>query len=297
MSGRVIVGYDGSDSGDDALVLGATLARSTDQPPLVVTVYPEEHAIGIGRVDAEWVAHMRRHAQEVSDCARRFLEERGVQPDLRVLGSGSAAHGLDDVAEAEHASMIVVGSSHRAARRRITPGSTGERLLHGAICPVAVAPRGLRDRPVETDVARVGVAYVDAVDAREALRVAAELAERTGASLRLYTVVAPRAEVFAPVVGRDAEEAFLSSLREQAQGALDDALAAVPEGVQASAELLEGDVVDELASLDEHEVDVLVCGSRGYGPVRRVLLGGVVRRLSRRAASPLVVVPRSATVH
>ena len=117
------------------------------------------------------------------------------------------------------------------------------------------------------------------------------------ASLRLYTVVAPRAEVFAPVMGRDAEEGFLSSLREQAQAALDDALAAVPDGVEATAELLEGDVVAELASLDEREVDLLVCGSRGYGPVRRVLLGGVVRRLSRRAASPLVVVPRSATLH
>ena len=40
------------------------------------------------------------------------------------------------------------------------------------------------------------------------------------------------------------------------------------------------------------DVDVLVCGSRGYGPVRRVLLGGVAARLIRRAAAPVVVVPR-----
>jgi nucleotide-binding universal stress UspA family protein len=162
---------------------------------------------------------------------------------------------------------------------------------------VAIAPRAQRDRPVDAVVERIGVGYVDAPESREALRVAGELAERTGASLRLYTVVAPRAEIFSPVVGRDAEEAFLRSLREQAQAALDDAVAAVPEGVPAAAELLEGDVVDELASLDERDVDLLVCGSRGYGPVRRVLLGGVARRLSKRAASPLVIVPRSATVH
>ena len=79
--------------------------------------------------------------------AKRFLAGRGVEAEYRVVGSGSAAHGLDDVAEAEGASMIVVGSSRRGARRRISPGSTGERLLHGAICPVAVAPRGLRERP------------------------------------------------------------------------------------------------------------------------------------------------------
>ena len=40
---------------------------------------------------------------------------------------------------------------------------------------------------------------------------------------------------------------------------------------------------------------MLVIGSRGYGPVRRVLLGGVARKLIRRAACPLVVVPRGST--
>ncbi|HEX2411694.1 MAG TPA: universal stress protein [Solirubrobacteraceae bacterium] len=33
-------------------------------------------------------------------------------------------------------------------------------------------------------------------------------------------------------------------------------------------------------------------GSRGHGPMRRVLLGGVSSRLMRRAACPVVVVPR-----
>ena len=97
-----------------------------------------------------------------------------------------------------------------------------------------------------------------------------------------------------PIIGRDAEEAFLATVREDARAALDKAVASLPAGVEASEELLEGDTVDELAALDEHEVDLLVCGSRGYGPVRRVLLGGVLRKLIRRAACPVVVVPRGA---
>ena len=294
MTGRVVIGYDGSDSGEDALALGAFLTEPEGEPMLVVTVYPEENPIGIGRVDAEWVAEMRTHAREINDGARRFLEARGIQADCRVVGSGSAAHGLDDVAEAEHASMIAVGSTRRGPRRRILPGSTGERLLHGAGCPVAVAPRGMRDRPTGQPVKRIGVAYVDAPEARHALETAVELARRTGAELRLFTVVAPRAEIFAPVTGRDAEEAFLETLRGNARSALDAALESVPDDVEAEVELLEGDLVDELAALDEREIDLLVCGSRGYGPVRRVLLGGVSRRLVRSAASPLVVVPRTA---
>ena len=84
----------------------------------------------------------------------------------------------------------------------------------------------------------------------------------------------------------------MATVREDAQAAQESALASLPEGVEGETELIEGDVVDELAALDEHEIDLLVCGSRDYGPVRRVLLGGVLRRLIRRAACPLVVVPR-----
>ena len=35
-----------------------------------------------------------------------------------------------------------------------------------------------------------------------------------------------------------------------------------------------------------------MCGSRGYGPLGSVLLGGVSRRLVHRAACPVIVVPR-----
>ena len=288
----IIIGYDGSDSGDDAAALGAQLARATGESPIVVTIYPQENPIGAGRVDAEWVAYMREQATEISAAAKRFLQEHGVDAEYRVTGSRSAAHGLDDVAEAEHASMIVVGSARRGARRRISPGSTGERLLHGAICPVAIAPRGQRERPPDAPVLRIGVGFIDSPEAREAVRFAGALAVKTTAEVTLYTVVAPRAEIFAPVVGRDAEEAFLATVREDACAALDTALAALPDNVHAHEELLEGDVVDALAALDDREIDLLVCGSRGYGPVLRVLLGGVLRRLIRRAACPVIVVPR-----
>jgi nucleotide-binding universal stress UspA family protein len=95
------------------------------------------------------------------------------------------------------------------------------------------------------------------------------------------------------LIGRDAERAFLEVAREQYQFALDTAIAGLPSGLQATGQILTGDVVEVLAELDEDDIDVLFCGSRGYGPVRRVLLGGVSSQLVRRARSPLVVVPRA----
>jgi nucleotide-binding universal stress UspA family protein len=286
--GPVVIGFDGSDSGEDAVALGMRLARAIGARPLITCVYEEEAPISPARVDAEWVAYGREHARAVLESARALA---GDDAEYRVVGSSSPAHGLHDLADAEAASGIVVGSTRHCARRRSLPGSTGERLLHGAAHPVAVAPRGTRESngaPVET----IGCAFIDTPDGREALHWAAALATHVRGRLRVVSVAARHAEVFAPVVRREAEETYLSEARARYQAALDAALASLPEGIDATGEVLSGDVVDSLAAIDARDVDVLVCGSRGYGPIRRVLLGGVAGRLIRHASAPVVVVPR-----
>jgi nucleotide-binding universal stress UspA family protein len=73
---------------------------------------------------------------------------------------------------------------------------------------------------------------------------------------------------------------------------LDAAVAGLPADVRATGRLLDGPTVDALADLTLDETDLLVCGSRGYGPTRRVLLGGVSSRVLRHARVPVLVVPR-----
>jgi len=183
-----------------------------------------------------------------------------------VVGSSSAAHGLHDLAEAENAEFV--GPHAETPHHRLFAGSTADRLLAGAPCPVGVAPRGMRHREIH-ELRTVGVAYLDTPEARAALAAAARLAALTGASLQLYTVVAEPAEVMPLLLGRDAEQAFTVTARETYQAAIDEAIATLSPRVRASGHVLTGDPVEVLAGL-EGQVDVLVCGSRGYGPVRRV---------------------------
>jgi nucleotide-binding universal stress UspA family protein len=166
--------------------------------------------------------------------------------------------------------LLVVGSSEHAALGRIAPGSTVENLLHGAPCPVAVAPRGYRDQ--QREIQSIAVAYDGTPEADQALDFAAEAAQRRDASLRLVAVA-------------DASSDAL-------QAKLDEAAGRVPASVKTSTEIITArDVVKTLADLPG-DPDVLVCGSRGYGAVRQVLLGSVSNRLVRNAAYPVVVVPR-----
>jgi len=54
---------------------------------------------------------------------------------------------------------------------------------------------------------------------------------------------------------------------------------------------LDGDPASELTRRCEEGVDLLVLGSRGYGPVTRVLLGSVSRTVAQHAPCPVMVVP------
>ncbi|MBM2622661.1 universal stress protein [Actinoplanes sp. LDG1-06] len=288
MTGPVIAGVDGGPTAEDALALGRWFAEALEAPLLVAVVHPAPAALGSGRVDAEWVADRHRAAQRVLDDARKTLEDAPGEVTYRMVSSSSAAHGLHDLAEQTQAAMLVIGSGRHATKERLMAGSTAERLLAGSVCPVAIAPASMPAPPAERR--RIGVAYVDTPDGRAALRVAAETARRTGDTLKLYTVVAEGDASLPFLIGEDVERAFLDTARETYEASLRKAAEAVP-GVTAEWQVVAGDVVDTLADLTD--VDVLYCGSRGYGPARRVLLGGVSTRLIRRACRPLVVVPRS----
>ena len=82
-------------------------------------------------------------------------------------------------------------------------------------------------------------------------------------------------------------------LRRQLHEQLDAAVSALEPGVEASAELSDGSPAHALRERSG-ELDLLVLGSRGYGPLRAVLLGSVSSGLVRSAESPVVVVPRDA---
>jgi nucleotide-binding universal stress UspA family protein len=291
--GPVVIGFDGTPPGEDALALGGWFARSLGVASIVAVVHPGPAAIGTARVDAEWVADRHRLAEEILDEARQLLGPAGERVGYRIVASSSAAHGLHDLVEAVGASVVVVGSRATGPEERLFAGSTADRLLSGSTCPVAVGPSGIRNRKLD-ELARVGIGYIDTSEARGALDFAVRFARATGAALRLFTVVPGEAEVLPLFIGAESERAYVEKARETFHRALDEALATIPPAVPATGEVLTGEVVDTLAELGPADVDVLICGSRGYGPARRVLLGGVSSRLVRRARSPVIVVPRTA---
>jgi nucleotide-binding universal stress UspA family protein len=99
---------------------------------------------------------------------------------------------------------------------------------------------------------------------------------------------------FAPDVA-PVDAVMLADLEIVARDQLDEAMKALPPAIPAGRVFVERDPVGLLTERS-HDLDLLVMGSRGYGPLHAVLLGVVSGRVIRDAACPVIVVPRGATV-
>jgi len=74
---------------------------------------------------------------------------------------------------------------------------------------------------------------------------------------------------------------------------LDLGLDRVPEGLTVEDRLINGEAAEAIVEASQG-LDLLLLGSRGYGPVRRTLLGSVATAVTNSAECPVLVVPRAA---
>jgi|SRR6188472_4435627 len=277
---RLLVGYDGSDGGKDALELTRVLAEATGASVLVAAVLP------YGPLP---IPYELLEEEEAERAQPLFEEARGLLGDLevetRAFGGGTPAGVVNDLAEREGAETIVVGSPHRGPIGRALIGSVADGLLHGAPCEVTVAPRGYAGEehgPFRT----IAVAYDDTAEAKAALRRAEEIALACRATIVVFTVSAPAAIV-------PGASGYVPAAAPQAGAIVTRTVKAVDERLAATGRALAGvpaAVISE--ACEEVGADLLVAGSRGYGPVLRVLLGSVSTQLVHRAPCPVLVVPR-----
>lgn len=276
---RLLVGFDGSDGGRDALELARALGAPLSARAEVVAVIP----YGPLPVDFKTLEEdAARQAEPLFEEARQRLA--GLEVECRAFGGGSAAQVMNDASEAEDVELIVVGSPHRGAIGRAVIGSVAESLLHGAPCAVLVAPRGYAKERHDS-LRRIAVAYDGTPESKAALEHAEALAGATDAALEILTVVAPPVAMpgmvgYVPLEPPDPDRI------------LTEAINSVDSRLAATGRRLDGPPARTLAEGCEDGVDLLVAGSRGYGPVARVLLGSVSTQLIRLAPCPVLVVPR-----
>jgi nucleotide-binding universal stress UspA family protein len=265
MAGTIVVGVDAGAQSRDAIVLARAVAAATGEALELVHAYPYDLLPLSGTVTEVTIAE-DLHDDTVR-ATEALREELAPGATMRVLPDTSPARALHEVCEEVGADLLVLGSTGRGAVGRVVAGETAKAALHHAPCPVLIAPRGLAARGAAPRLRTIGVGFDGSAEALHARERALALAGATGARLVLLTVVA---------AAGDADGA-----RERLSDRIGDH----------ELEVLEGKPADALVARST-ELDVLALGSRGWGPVRRLLLGSTAEHVVRDAGCAVLVVPR-----
>lgn len=275
---KVIVGVDGREGGTDAVALAHVLA-APDAEIILLDAYPFDGGAERTSIGA--------YEELLREGALNLLAVEGDHEAYvrRAVADFSPGRALQHEAESSGADLIVIGSCHRGALGGVLVGDVSRAVLHGAPCPVAVAPRGYRNH--EEPVRVIGVGVDQRAPARAALELAAAVAAESGGALRLICAVDPPA---AGITGfayydwsrlRDEHTVAASRMQTELIAEL---------GVPATGEVVEGVAAEILGKLSR-TADLIVVGSRGRGAFRRVMLGSTSDRLVHEAACPVLVMP------
>jgi nucleotide-binding universal stress UspA family protein len=286
MRSKVLIGYDGSPQGEDALWLGHRISQVLDARPVVTTVIAHPRH---GTDESEFDEAVTTFCEPVFAGARERLGRLDVME--KAVVNDSPAAGIYELTDWEKPAAIVIGSTRHGRHGRVQVGTLGGSLLSGVHCSVAVAPRGYADG--NAGLTRIGVGVDGSSESWRAVAAAGNLAKRAGAPLRILSVMGKPHYVLGGLLSPLGHDEYVEFKEREWDQVYEDATERVPDGVAAEPLLLHGEPADALAEVAE-DLDLLVLGSRGYGPVKGTLLGSVSSRVMAAAPCPVMVVPRGA---
>jgi len=283
---RISAAVDSHPEGQDAAMLAAAIARATGGDVTLLAIEPDLPLVVPGldwrRVRRETVAMLDRLQATYMPKAHTTIDT-----DL------SIAQGIERVLRHNESDLVVVGSSRNAEVGEVAIGRHTRQLLQGCKCALAVAARGLNQRP-SLELRRIAVGYDGGPEARAALATAVAIATGCDAELIVSGVVDDRI----PALGwpsiwmGDYIQSWLEMTKEEELQLADRIEAAAKaHGVTATVQTQTGKPSASLLELSA-DVDLMIVGSRRWGPLAHLLLGGTGEALMHGACCSVLVVPR-----
>lgn len=139
----IVVGTDGSDTANQAVQRTGELAEKLGATVNIVSAFDpvsstrlqdeREHAPS----DVEWSINPREDVDAMLERAAEPLREHGVEVRTTAR-AGDPADAILDVAEEDHADLIVVGNRGMTGAKRFLLGSVPNKISHNAPCSVLI---------------------------------------------------------------------------------------------------------------------------------------------------------------
>ena len=141
---RILIPFDGSPSGAEAVRKGAALAVLCGAEVLILTVF-HHHSLLEASLSAQRPGEsgnvddvMRDHAREVAEAGRALAHEAGVSGARAFVKGGQPARSIIAFAREHGMDLIVIGSRGLGSIESFLLGSVSHKVTGLADCPVLV---------------------------------------------------------------------------------------------------------------------------------------------------------------
>jgi nucleotide-binding universal stress UspA family protein len=261
--------------------LGATVTLvHVIEPPSPISGM---EAVPIARPDSEIKARVRAGLDNMVD--RESTVNVRLEPQVR---TGKPFHEI--IAAAREADLIVISTHGYTGVKRVLLGSTAERVVRHAVCPVLTVRASLTRKTAPLTLKKILVPIDFSKLSRDALRWAILLARRFGSEIFLVHVV-QKFPIDSTLT--DGGSDWLRRLRQQAKADLAAMAVSLRESaeVSASAVVREGTPFDEICKAARSlGADLIVLTTHGHTGLKRIWLGSTAERVVRHAHCPVLAV-------
>jgi len=284
MYDRILVGYDGSQPSNAALVEALNWARSDKgSVSMVHAVFfdSEEFSISPSQLDER----IGKGKDVCLVASKRYSSEFGVDIPCDVL-QGEPHDVIPDQADKLKANLIALGTYGRKGLRRMIMGSVTAGVISHSPCDVLVVKKPCTE--CTGTYKSILVPFDGSDTAKRAVESAAELASRMSASLTLLYVI-PRYE---EMIGFIKTETIREKLYDEARRIVQDGEAiAKSKGVSANTMVEEGSPTGRILEMAGGlGSDLIVMGHRGWSGMDKAIIGSTAERVITHCNVPVLVV-------
>jgi nucleotide-binding universal stress UspA family protein len=272
---RILVPTDGSASSIMAEETAAQIAKKTQATVTILQVMQELKLSSPlpPNVEEELSSRVEQEAEKIISEARALFAEEGITVDTKIIRRDNPA---DIVLElSSNHDLVVMGTRGESEKDPFALGSVAKNVVRHTMCPTIIVKEvsGLSNMLVGIDGSEHSM---------KTFEYAIRLAENMGSKITLVYVLERRIHTVSSEAANEVGHQTLAK-----------ALNSVKKGELEVEKKLEfgvpSDVIVELAETGKH--DLIVLGSRGFGAVRRFLLGSVSDDVCMKARCSVLIVP------
>ncbi|MDX1384267.1 MAG: universal stress protein [Thermoanaerobaculia bacterium] len=289
---KIVATMDFSPASENALKWAGALARIHDAEMCVVhSLLLASHATPYVPPAPSFDHDLQQKVNGLLEQAVAGLREGGIEVEARLVHE-SPARAVAAICDEWRPDLVVVGTRGAGGLEHAILGSTAERIVTSASCPVlAVHPE---DAAPDLPIRRVLLATDFSAESRSAAESAIELLKpaQDGELVVVHGVSLPVEYGLYEMASLPQE--YLDTIEEAAEREAEKWLASLATGDwKTRVRIVRGHPYEVIAlAAEEEQADFIAMGTHGHGRVAGVLLGNTARKTLQHARCPVLTVRR-----